>query len=461
MGERIEYQALNLVKQIRYGYASQLTSFAVLGASNVALPNLLGVTDFSSLNSALALLGMTCIVFNDAVALTVVRSVSGLPECSRGEQWGIGVQAAVEHLLLAVITFLFAILATNALSKQFTFAEVTLGIFIIVMIATYVPLVAVLTGQLRNQVVMKLAAIQGLGSVIYPWIFHLLDIDVRLSITLTYSTPLVFVLLTFWSEIVTLNRRPSWSCRLVFRKHFIFLTSPAVLRISVIWLPVLWFFLENNNDMASSYKIAIALVFGAIGLLPYPKLTMLSVVERGEAALETRYGKAAVFLAGVFVIGALLVLGPFVELFYTKDYSNLLRISESVILFVVLGVAIEIAVVACISAGQGVMLALSIFLSVVVATGLAELIGLQYFPLIVGVVFLVIALSRHLVRSIMPIGFMISVFVVVGVSVMVIGSLPAHQAFYAYPVFCCVVALLGFQDREVIPTILELVRFSK
>lgn len=461
MGKRVEYQALNLAKHISYGYASQLTSFAVLAVSNVALPNLLGIGDFSALNSALALIGMTCIIFNEAVALSVVRSVSVLPARGRGKQWSIGVQAAFEHFLLAAMAFLFAILVTKPLARQLTFIEIALGVFTILLIATYVPFVAVLTGQLRNQVVVKLATIQGLGSVIYPLIFQSLDIDVRLSITFTYGTALLFIVLTFRPELLVLDNLPSWSNRMVFRKQFIFLTSPAVLRIAIIWLPVLLFFLENNNDMASSYKIAISLVVGAIGLLPYPKLTMLSVVERGGAALENKYGKAAVFLAGVSVVGGLLMLGPFVEMLYSKEFANLQRILELLVLFVLLGVTIEVAIVAYISAAQGGMLAIGASLSVVAAAGIARVVGFQYFALIAGAVFLAIAASNRLVRSRIPAKFIISTFIVVGATVVAIRSLPSHQVLYAYPVFCCVVALLALRDRDVIPTILGLLRFSK
>lgn len=159
---------MSIVGHLRFGYVVQLASLLTLALVNMVLPNWLGVTTFARLNEAYAFVGLTCMVFNEGVALLVIRTAAGLPA---SRLVPLLRRASLDHLMLMVPALAVVALATHMLSEGHHFGARDWGLVALtdVAIALYVVGVAGLTAQLRNAVVARLALVQGLLSFACHW----------------------------------------------------------------------------------------------------------------------------------------------------------------------------------------------------------------------------------------------------------------------------------------------------
>lgn len=299
-------------RQLRFGYLAQIASFISLALVNIALPNLLGVTEFAKLAEALAFISVGCVIFNDGVSYLIIRQLS------------IGTDPALPRRLYLQTALEHALLGTLALSVVIVFVEIlrsghhySLGDWILMLVtgllvAAYVPLTAILTGTFRTQAVLVLSLLNGFAAFLFPWILNLVGLDVRIGIFLSYASSYavaIFILARYdlRPELSIMSVRDS----IVITNSLLPLVAPTALRVAMVSLPVLALTSRGQAADAASYKIATAMIIGALAFVPFSKQAALSVGMKSELDAVQSMEPLAVFISGV---GAIL-LAAFAPLF--------------------------------------------------------------------------------------------------------------------------------------------------
>lgn len=333
---------MSFATHFSFGYLTQIASLLTLALVNIALPNLLGVNAFSALNEMMAFVGITCIVFNEGISYLVIRRVLG-SDISLEKSGKLLTQVAVEHLLLAFMVLISVIVVVDVFgSHHYTTKDWLLIFFAAILVAVYIPCVALLTATMRNHVVLGLALLNGILSFILPVMLHHFGMDIRFAILLSYALCFGCCIAYFWSQGVsgyllgiTLKER------IVVRKQLLPLISPTALRIATIWIPVIWFANAGNAVDAAVYKIATSIAFGALAFVPFNKQTMLSMGNAPTGFIRA-IAPAAILVAslgGVLLIG---IAEPFTHILYAADYSRLALFLPVIGLFVVLQTLVDI-----------------------------------------------------------------------------------------------------------------------
>ena len=90
-------------RHLRFGYLTQLSSLLTLALVNVGLPNLIGTAAFARLNEVNAYVGFSCAVFNEGVALLLIRALQRLPDPHTATARRLTLQGGFEHVLLCLV----------------------------------------------------------------------------------------------------------------------------------------------------------------------------------------------------------------------------------------------------------------------------------------------------------------------------------------------------------------------
>jgi hypothetical protein len=365
--------------------------------ANIVLPNVLGVGAVATLNEAMAFVGISCIVFNEGVAYMVIRRVRDA---------GLALEAAGP--LLSQSTFEHFVLACTALGC-------TIGVIWVVnpqhhydahdwllvgatglMVAAYIPCVAVLTATLRNQVVLGLALLNGILSFVFPVGLHRFGLDIRLSIGLTYGLCFLVCMIYFRAQgMGDYLRKFDPAKRIFLRLALLPLIAPTVLRLAIIWIPVILFVDASRAADAAAYKIATSIAFGALAFVPFHKQTMLSVDGVAPAAFLSAIAPVAILVAGA---GALFLIGlaePITQVLYPSDFGRLAVFLPALGPFLVLQVIVDIALVTLISTHfDRLALVLCISATLVSMGALIVVDPLWYPTLSTGVFCAIVAVAR-------------------------------------------------------------------
>jgi O-antigen/teichoic acid export membrane protein len=373
---------VSFAAHIRFGYLAQMASLLSLALVNIALPNWLGVNAFAALSEALAFVGVTCIVFNEGVSYMVIRRIR--ETCVRIENAGLVLsQAAFEHFVLVCMTLGSVIGLTYVLNPahHYTSYDWLLVCVTGLVVAAYIPSVAVLTATMRNHVLLALTLSNGVLSFILPVVLHHFSMDIRLSIALTYGLCFAGGIAYFSVQGMTgYFHRIKLRDRIFLRMSLLPLIAPTALRIAIIWVPVILFANAGGAVDAATYKIAASIAFGALAFVPFNKQTMISVDGIAPPAFIATIASVAILLTG---LGAVLLIGiaePLTRFLYGADFVRLAEYLPALGPFLVLQTVVDIALVGLISTKKDKLTFALCLTSVVVATTALAFLDARWYP---------------------------------------------------------------------------------
>lgn len=385
----------------RFGYAVQISSLLTLALVNIGLPNWIGTAQFARLNEAAAFVGFTCIIFNDGVALLVIRAIQRLgggPREARAVAW----QASFEHVLICLAALGLAMAATALISPSHAYRAsdwLLIGVSG-AAIAVYVCLVAWLTARLLNRVVAMLAIVQGLMSFALPVAAVAAGVDVRWAVAGCYLPGLV-------ACVVMLQRTDAtaWRPTLLRAERVAMVPSlPAAsaqtaMRTAIVWFPVLVLAARQDPAMSVAYKIGLSLALGVCALVPYHRQTMLSLDGRSDAQAASRLAAGAVLLAAVGAMVLGLMARPVAALLYSNDLMAIGQLLPAFGSFVVLQVVSDVVLVRLLAQHDHNTLLFACGLAIASAATVAAFGPMPWLPAITLMVFLAAVLLR---RGVLP-----------------------------------------------------------
>jgi hypothetical protein len=377
-------------------------SVLTLALSNILLPNLLGIEKFASLNQAMAIVSLTCIVFNEAIAYLIIQRVRD-QNLVLSQTGGIATQSAIEHSLIgigALCALFFILPGTNslAIAAKESWLLFTLSV---ILVALYIPMVALLTATLNNRLVVFLATINGLLSVTTPLVLDASHLNVCLSIPITYGIGFIACLGIYHAKGVALIKvRPSWDQRIAFRPDLLRLATPTAVRLSVVWLPVLAFGLLAMNRESSTYKIAISIVLGGVSLVPFSKTTMFSIGDKGKGTESaSHFATLATMVATVGSLCAIAIAPLFATHVMSPAFGALREILPLVAPYLLLQVMIDLTTVTMLHQNRNGALVTTCVLAVASGATLSAITSWLYLPVLVGSFFIAISMCWPMVRN--------------------------------------------------------------
>lgn len=351
---------MSVVDHWRYGYLIQLTSLLTLGLTNILLPNLLGPVLFLRLNEAYAIVAISAMVYNEGIASLIIRRISETRSNKRDAR-DLAIQGAVEHVCISMASLLVVITASVACYPNGKFSVADCGVFALVdiIIACYVCLAAAHTAMLDNRTVVLLGLAQGGGSVVMPIAFAEIGWDLRFAIAGSFGVPLVLLIFKA-AQLGTIRSPPSLSVgrRICLTPALIAAIVQAVVRISLIWIPVLALGARVDPAGSGSYKIGMSLAFGVLALVPFHKQTAMSIDRDDDWYRRDQRACFAVVLAAV---GALILGGLGSAVFNTllrREFSVATTSLRAFGVFVVLQILSDILFVRLLMGGATRSLAL-------------------------------------------------------------------------------------------------------
>jgi hypothetical protein len=393
-------------KHIGYGYIAQLSTFATLAVANIVLPNIIGIGKYAEYTGALAIVSLSCIIFNDAITLLVVRRIrsAGLALSDSGQ---LVLQAIVEHMLLGVLCLLFFFAFTPTDNRFVTQLESNWYFYFIaiLLVALYIPIVAVFIATHKNDIVARLAALSGLLSIAYPLVFDIFGADIKISIPLVYATCLLASTALYYHHGGRFSRfTPSWRFRLaIFRRELGALVIPTLMRLAVIWLPVIALSVQDNAIESATYKVAISIIFGGLSLVPFSRPTMLSIDEGAHRDATNHMRAMSVVIATIGVFFATGLATPFTEHFMSSEYSLLKALLPLVAPYLLLQVLMDIVIVHLLATYQDRLLFYLGLASISSATAICTLasIPFHFMPIFIGSLFLALSITQSQLRELL------------------------------------------------------------
>ena len=332
---------------LRFGYAVQISSLLTLALVNIGLPNWIGAPAFARLNEANAFIGFSCVVFNDGVALLLIRAISradGSPKRARD----IALQGAFEHGLLAAAGLLVVMGVVAVLAPQHVYGAadwLMVGVTG-VTVAFYVSAVAWLTARFQNRLVALLVMVQGLLSFLLPLAAVKTGLDVRWSIFGTYSVGLAVC--AWWLRAADSTRwRPSLAAnaRIALVPALPAASAQTAMRTAIVWFPVLLLAARGDLPDSAAYKIGLSLALAVCALVPYHRQTMLSLDGHTDAQAGGQLAAGAVLLAAGGALGLVFLAQPVTALFYSRELGVIASFLPAFGTFVVLQVLTDVVLV--------------------------------------------------------------------------------------------------------------------
>lgn len=335
----------------RFGYLVQIISLLTLSVTNILLPNVLGALEFAKLNEAYAFVGFSCVVFNEGVAVLVIRAIRSNPGNVRHAR-NLALQASFEHSLLtlpalAALMFLTAVLKPN---HHYAIGDWSIVATSGIVFGLYVPVVAWLNAMLRNQWVAILAIAQGTLSCVLPLAAVSIGLDVRWSICTSYFFGLVTCAVLL-RRIGPIEWRPSFSLahRVCVVPALVAVSAPTAMRIAIIWLPVLVLAANGKSVDSAAYKIGMSFGLGICALVPFHRQTMLSLDDHNGPLKTAQLAAGAIQIATICAAAMILFAEPIVEILYRVEFNAIVHYLHVFGFFVVLQVLTDVLLVRLIS----------------------------------------------------------------------------------------------------------------
>ena len=382
---------------LRFGYAVQISSLLTLALVNIGLPNWIGAPAFARLNEANAFIGFSCIIFNDGVALLLIRAISRAGSSPLRAR-NIALQGAFEHALLAIAGLMVVMAAVAVLAPRHVYAAtdwLMVGVTGVI-VAFYVSAVAWLTARLQNRLVALLAMVQGLLSFLLPLAAVKLGLDVRWSIICTYAVGLATC--AWWLRTADSTRwRPALAAnvRVALVPALPAASAQTAMRTAIVWFPVL--LLAARDDLASSaaYKIGLSLALAVCALVPYHRQTMLSLDGHTDAKAASQLAAGAVLLATGGALVLVFLARPMTALLYSRELGVIASFLPAVGTFVVLQVLTDVLLVRLMALHDDRTLLWACGAAIGAAGAAAVLAPTAWLPSLTLLAFLGMALARR------------------------------------------------------------------
>ena len=384
-------------RQFRFGYVVQISSLLTLAMVNIGLPNWIGAQTFARLNEATAFVGMTCMLFNEGVALLIIRSIQRAGENSRLAR-NITLQACFEHALIALLALALVAAGTVLVAPGHAYgaADWLLVGLTNLIIASYVCMTAWLVACLKNHVVAALAMAQGLLSFALPLAAVHLGWDVRWAIGGSYLAGLLFCISLLratdagtWRPSLARDDRVSLVAALPAA------SAQTAMRTAIVWLPVLVLAGLGEPTASAAYKIGLALALGVCALVPYHRQTMLSLDGRDGAAMHQQLAAGALLLASMGALALSIFSGPLTALLYGKELAMIADLLPALASFIVLQVLTDVILVHLMARHADRTVLWACGLAIATACLAAALVSPRWLPSLTLGTFVTVALIRQ------------------------------------------------------------------
>lgn len=351
-----------LNRHVLFGYGAQLSSFLVLAVANVALPNVLGIEQFGRFNRALAAATVSVSLFGEGWALAIVRNIrSGRLRSSdrREVARAVGVFVGISICVMACI-MLFEELTARAWHRAgFTASAAPIVVATLAM-AAYVPLVAVLMGELRTELVMLLGVFNGVVYILWPIALSAFHWPIAWAPAGVYVCSLGLVSLVFaaFGPLRLIDMRPPTGTTEegVPVAEGALLAAAAAYRVMLIWLPLLiWGQSAAGLRVGAVYKIALSIVIGAVALMPFPRQSMLALTSGPEAATRVKFelvARIAVIMSLFAAIAVACARNVLVQALFSAEYADLASFLRGASVVVLVQVSLDIIFNECVSHGE-------------------------------------------------------------------------------------------------------------
>lgn len=388
---------MSAARHLRFGYLVQVSSLLTLAMVNVGLPNWIGTAAFARLSEANAYVGFSCGLFNEGVALLLIRALQRQADPQHAAR-RLVLQGSLEHTLLCMVALAAVMVVTRMIAPLQSYAGVDWAIVLAadLVTAVYVCLVAWLTAALKNHVVAVLAMLQGLLTFLAPLALHFAGLDVRWSIALSYL-PGTALGLVWLSRM----RGQPWHPGLATTQRIVLVPAlpaacaQAAMRIAIVWLPVM--VLAGRSDVAGSaaYKIGLAMALGVCALVPFHRQTMLSLEGHADRQRVTELAAGALLLAAVGAVALAWLAGPVTRHLYQSDLAVMAKFLPAFGSFVVLQVFADVVLVRMMARDDNAGLMWSCGAALVVAVTVSQTSWPAWLPTLTLSAFLAVALIRQ------------------------------------------------------------------